>query len=216
MGAAWEWRGFQPHRDGDALLELAGAIAATVGLERPRDVVAERDAYLVLPGLRHNFKLRRGALEVKRQVVRLREGFSLWQDKVVWDFPLAPERLAELWSLLPGRGSLPPSEASSSAALVAALRKRGLTLVQVTKHRVRMDDGRARLELADLELSESFRWISVCVDGYDLEGVRDLVRRSRVRPGTRVMSYIDLLHEALWWCPELAEEAVTTGDICSP
>lgn len=211
MTAAWEWRGFCPAGNELSLAERAAEFGAALGLPVPVAVAMETDTYLVLHGMRNNLKLRRGALEVKRFVTRQRRGYSLWEDKVIWTFPLTAEQGALLWTLLPpGCGPAPEATVASLEDLVTLLRAHddSLAFVPLKKQRIRFDNGAARLELATLETPAGERWFTGCVDGYHLPAVRTLVRQSHVAAGMRVMDYVDFLGKVVWPVPNPAGEVV--------
>jgi hypothetical protein len=203
MRAAWEWRGFWAARAPTGLLELATPLAGRLGTDAPSRVVAEDDLYIVLPGQQHNLKLRRGALELKVLARRLPDGYSLWQDKQVWRFPLDREDSAQLWRRLPEECRQPIARLDSPEELIWHLTERGMRpeIVPVGKRRVRLRWRQARLELAHLELPHNVRMFSACAEGRELDWVRKLVTRSRLPVQGRSLSYVELLQEAAWWSP---------------
>ncbi|HLN60093.1 MAG TPA: hypothetical protein VK464_00980 [Symbiobacteriaceae bacterium] len=208
MSAAWEWRGFQqaagPVTAAD-LLALAGQAALAIQVAAPaaNSVVPETDTYLVRPGLPHNLKVRHGALEVKEQVAEQSGGYSLWLDKVIYPFPLAPQAVDRLWALLelPRRGR--SRHAASPDQLIAVLGRHGFTPIRMDKLRVRLDSGAARLEVAGVTVHGTARWwLSLCADGYDLPAVQALVRQvAGSRSPLQAMSYVDFLQGAVLAAP---------------
>jgi hypothetical protein len=209
-GAAGEWRGFQRASHDVRLLQVAAPLAARLRVPPAASIATEDDTYLLVPGLLHNFKLRRGALEVKELLETAPGGYSLWEDKRVLSFPLEGERLAYVWNLLPGCGIARPKAIASVDQLFATVRAKanGLSVVPVRKHRVRLDNGAARIEVGGQELPRGFRLISYCADGRELQAVREMVAASGAEPGSRVMSWVEFLHEAIWWVPSLEREDV--------
>jgi hypothetical protein len=218
LSGAWEWRGFRPVNRALSeldLLEEARSLARGLSVDPPDGVMVEDDVYLVLPKIRHSLKLRRGCLEMKALIEHRPGGFARWQDKHVFSFPLQGERLALLWKFLPGRLAAPRTVLHSPSELVSIMRQAAwpawsdssnLALVPVHKRRVRLEVGSVRLELAHLDLAGRISLHSHCVDGYDLESVRALVRRGDMRRDNRTMSYLGLLHEALWWLPGFCQD----------
>ena len=208
MNAAWEWRGFLPAEgpvtDADLLaLAVQAALAIQVPAPATSAAVPESDMYLIRPGLRHNVKVRHGALEVKEQIDEQSGGYSLWLDKVTYPFPLAPDQAGHLRALLglPRRGRFRP--AASPDHLIARLRQHGFTPVGVDKLRVRLESGGARLEIAGVTVHGSGRWwLSLCADGYDLPAVQALVRQvAWLRSPLEPMSYVDFLQGAVLAAP---------------
>lgn len=214
--AAWEWRGFRRVENDCRLMELAAPLAEMLGLELPDGFATVDDTYLVLPGMCHNWKLRRGALEVKLLLARQAGGYSLWAEKQVMGFPLSRPQIAWLWSLLPAQGAdrpfgapgAPPETVPNVTALVEALRSRypDLSMVPVRKHRLRIVGDDARLELVGQELPRGYRLLSICVDGYALQAVQDLVRRGQLDAGSRLYDWVAFLQDAVWWVPSLVRE----------
>lgn len=190
MRAAWEWRAFAPARGAAALDEAAAELARRLGVRSPARAMDEDDRYLVLPGMRHNLKLRAGLLEAKRRVDDAGT-CSLWEDKVSWTFPLADA--AAVWAFT-GRDDPPARRLDCVEDLVAAMHARE---VRVRKRRLRLELGAARLELADVTVPGAPPLRSCCVDGYDLGAVRETVAGTAVDRGLSPMSYPELL-QALW------------------
>lgn len=192
MSAAWEWRGFGPWNPSfdpkGELHQLALAMAVPPDIS----VMHDHDTYLLLPGVAHNLKLRRSGLEIKLFRQAAAGGFSLWEDKVIFSFPIAAE--AALWTWL-GLPKPSPAPVRDPADLVALLRRQapGLCAVSVSKDRWRLDSGNGRLELARLVLEDETVWFSVCADGYEADGVAALVHRIGYGPGLRLLGYVDFL-----------------------
>jgi hypothetical protein len=205
MRAAWEWRGFWAAEEDAGLRELAVGLGGRLGAVVPAEVVAEDDTYLVLPDLRHNLKVRRGRLELKVLLQSLPDGFSLWQDKQVWRFPLDLEQMAAVLERLPDHYEAPVMPFDSPRGLFEYLQQQDprLAIVPVAKQRIRLRSGGSRLELAQVELSRGLQLMSACVDGYELDAVRALVRRSHLAARARSLSYVELLQETAWRFPQV-------------
>lgn len=181
----------------------------------------EQDLYLVLPQCDHNFKLRSGALEMKWRVEQRAGGYSLWQDKVVWTFPLADETAAQVaWAACQRQVRVQDRRIGSAQALVAWLRhlEPQLQVIPVLKQRARLDLGGARLEVAEMVLHQGNSLLSICVDGYHLPAVRAVVHRSGLIGWGRPMGYVEMLREAVWWLPALErkEEGTKRGQHPEP
>lgn len=199
MSVAWEWRAFRPANAPESLPDLIKGLQPETS-QVSASVYHEEDLYLVIPGCPHNLKLRSGALEAKWRVEFRPGGYSLWADKEVWPFPLGPGPLGAL-AAIARRRCVVDRPIESPTDLIDWLRTiiPGVAVVPLVKQRARYVLGGARLEAAHLRLPGNGQWYSVCVDGYDLRSVKDLVRRGRLLQWGRSMSYIDLLHEAAWW-----------------
>jgi hypothetical protein len=199
-----EWRGFRRWAHDD-IQQLALAFARRLELVPPGNVMDEADTYLIAPGMRHNLKLRRGALELKQRRPYRRAGWTQWLDKVVLTFPLLDEAVRLVWVAITGRQPRGLQAFATCEELIAGLTHTDsrLLVVPVSKRRLRLDDGHARLEIADLVLPNGERFVSVCADGYEVDAVEILVERACLRAGFRPLGYVDFLQEAAWWLPDI-------------
>ncbi|GAC1315697.1 MAG: hypothetical protein NVSMB2_07770 [Chloroflexota bacterium] len=212
QSAAWEWRAFWPADGDESLPQAAQKLAAHLGREAPRIARGEEDCYLIAPRLRHNLKLRRGALELKVLRCSLEEGFSLWEDKRSWVFPIDAAETRRLWNWLPDWCAYPPGALRSSDEFVDYLRHLvpDVQLVSVQKQRVRLDLASARLEVASLMLPGDLGLLlSCCVDGYDLGAVRELVRSIPLYATAQTMSYVELLGAAQRCSPTVSKVEIS-------
>ena len=191
--AAWEWRGFVSWAGRIPLTQETLRLATLLGTAPPKPAKAEFDQYLLIPGVPHNFKLRNGALEAKRRVDEQGPpGFSLWEDKRVWGFPLAADHRAAFWQLVQATDDA--REIASIEVLMTSLQKsRQLQLVPVTKMRTRIASGGVRLEVADIEVPDVARLRSYCIDGYDPDEAAAVLERSGIAEGLSCASYPELM-----------------------
>jgi len=194
MRAAWEWRGFARALNAGALESVTADLAGRLNVARPTRALDEDDLYLARPGLRHNLKLRAGQLEVKRRLDEAGGAVSLWADKELWSFPLAAEASRALRSWLPPRTPANEEDIASEAALLDRVQTcEQARAVRVRKRRLRLDLGAARLEIADVAIPGRPLLRSFCVDGYELEAVRDVVARSALEGHAAALGYPELI-----------------------
>lgn len=215
MGAAWEWRAFQPGASGSHSRSQGGWPDRL--RNAPVEWWQEEDTYLVLPGLRHNLKLRSGVLEIKRWLQDQPGGYALWHDKEQWPFPLSREQCRMLMPILTGEvGRAPGLE--SAADLIRWLRTgaTGLGVWVVQKERSRLQVDGARVELARLRLPGVGRWHSICVDGYDLAAARHLVQEWHLDRWGRPLDYVAWLAELEWWLAGLSAPGEVAGTGTQP
>ena len=207
LSAAWEWRCFWVADEYEGVSSVAATLAQRFGADPPRHTQAEEDTYVVVQDVRHNLKVRRGALELKVQLCRRAGGLSLWEDTRVWPFPLDDTTTRQLWSWIADGWPPPTCAPRSPAELVWRLQQqeRGIATVLVRKQRVRLELTGGRLEVASLVLPGPVRLLSCCVDSYDLGAVRELVGQTRLPPHARTLSYPELLRTAGWWRPALGQ-----------
>jgi hypothetical protein len=205
MASGWEWRCFQLLHDHAYFQEAVDQLSRQMGPALLQDVMAEVDDYLVLPGVRHNLKFRRGKLELKRELELQADGFSYWSDKKAWQFPLSAKKSAAIWSLIPLKSG-PPAEIASPGELLGLLRKDqpGSTILHVSKRRARFQVDSVRFEIADLVLFGDLRFRSFSAESPDLVAARLLIDRTKIARGMRQLSYAAFLQEAAWWFPERA------------
>ncbi len=199
MGLAWEWRAFRPADSTSSLQDLIAGLRIGDAGETPL-IQHEEDRYLLIPGCPHSIKLRGGSLEVKWRVELRSGGYSLWVDKEIWPFPLGAGPMGAL-AATARRPRSPRPDLRTEVELIDWLSNLlpGVAVMPTLKERVRYQIGDIRMEVAHLTLPGGTRWYSVCVDGYDLRPVRDLVRQGRLQDWGRVMSYVQMLQEASWW-----------------